>query len=167
MRDQLRELMFIMKTAFGRFLMCELFLVVAYNPWLSITTWLYPQMADTDRLASGWPVKVVIGLLAIGFLATLVITVKNSMGFGWTALVVAITALLGYLPFYFNLLNVTDSHILNVVYFFMMPTVFACGLSAGHVTRYLKGTLLTQSVGGHAGAVQAHGHTSDAPTHHA
>jgi hypothetical protein len=154
----MRELWYIIKVSAGRMLGCMVLCWLLYNPWFSLTTWLWPQVVNTDELHYGWPIKVLIVLLAFGFLIGMVLTVRSALGWGWSLLVISVAALLAYLPFYISWpfstpwVEATQRHVFYAAYFFVVPALFGAALSAGYVTRYLKGTLLTQSVGGHVDA---------------
>lgn len=146
------ELRFTIRKSVERVIMCMMFVWFAYNPWLSVGTWLGPQVTDPHAFQSGWVMKAFLIIVMLATALGLAGVVYNKLGTAKALTVLLATSLLAYMPFNLGWFPTTPINVFYATWFFVLPVLAGAGLSTGFWTRYLSGTLPTQSVGGHVNA---------------
>jgi hypothetical protein len=163
----MQEINFVLKKTAFRILMVVVFVWLIYNPWFSITTWLLPQLVNSDW-QSDWPPKLLALAVMLTIIIALVVAVRTAMGIWWTLAVLTITTLITIIPFYYDWLPMERKYILYAGYFFILPTIFGLALSAGYWSRWWKGIPMQTVVGGHIHTTATDHNTAPASDgHHA
>lgn len=147
-------------------------LLVIYNPWFSLTQWIYPAPnLDAAAYETGWLFKIITALVAVGIFLFFANVTRKAMGGFWTIFVLVVLGLTAVIPFYFSWLTVNVYNVGYVVYFGVLPSLLGFGLSFGYINRWVAGTLQTTSIGGHAhvadqSATSVHHVAADTSVHH-
>ena len=91
------------------FVYSALLVLGTYNPsGVSIWHWLTRQDAGWGGM---WPVYLVVSLVTVGLWLLFISSIRKSMSVPGLILIVVIVALLCYLPFHFDSMNVTQTSI--------------------------------------------------------